>query len=110
MSIGASRVIIQDDGRVIFPGIDFEGRKCTVHEKRGDFLIVHITGGSGWGGVGMRSYAAASFDVVKLIGRPKPVTYLGEKGVQYSIENVVSFEIKKQKQEEQHARSVRTRR
>lgn len=111
MSTGASRVIIKKDGTVIFPGLDYEGRKLTVHERQGDILIVHVTGGSGWGGIGMRSYAPASFDVIRLIGKGQRSTYLGNDGEQYAIENIVSFEIKKQKkQEESNARSVRTRR
>lgn len=43
----------------------------------------------------MRSYAAASFDVVRLKGKPKRVRYMGDSWHQFSIEHIVDFEIKK---------------
>jgi len=104
MSFAASRLIITSEGRVVFPGIDYEARKVTVHHRRGqlsgpsagDVLVLHVTGGSGWGGVGMRSYAAAQFEVVRLKGKGKnDARYLGHVGVEWSYEHIVEFDIKK---------------
>lgn len=109
MSSAATRMIITADGGVVFPGIDYEGRKVTVHHRRGqlsgaaigDVVVLHITGGSGWGGVGSRSYAPAQFEVVRLKAKGrKDARYLGHVGQEWHYDHVVEFEIKKQRQPE----------
>ena len=98
MSFAASRLLIKDDGSVVFPGIDYEGRRPTVHERSGDVLVIHITGGSGWGGVGMRSYSPAQFEVVRLKGKPKKRSrYMNEVGEEWAFEHLATFDIKKQR-------------
>lgn len=116
MSFAASRLIMMADGRVVFPGIDYEGRKITVHHRRGqdsglragDVLVLHVAGGSGWGGIGMRSYAPAQFEVVRLKGTGKSgASYLGYVGVEWHYEHIVEFDIKKRRQSEAAVRRRR---
>ena len=98
MSFAASRLIIEAGGRVVFPGIDYESRRVTVHHRRGDVLVLHVTGGSGWGGVGMRSYTPAQFEVVRLKGKGRPgARYLGHVGEEWSYDHIVEFDIKRER-------------
>lgn len=104
MSFAATRMIVTTDSRVVFPGMDYEGRKVTIHHRRGqesgaqvgDVVVLHITGGSGWGGVGMRSYSPAQFEVVRLKAKGKKDTrYLGHVGQEWHYEHIVEFDIKR---------------
>lgn len=58
------------DGTVRFPGLDFEGSKLTLHQQTADAMIVHVSGGSGWNGVGQpRAYSPAHFIVLRRVGK-----------------------------------------
>lgn len=92
-----SRVIVLADGRCVVPGLDFEGRKVTVHHRTASHLVLHITGGSGWSGVGMRSYTPAKFIVlaIKKAGR-KQAGYLGQVGEELHTTDVVEFDLRRE--------------
>lgn len=63
---------IDDDGSVTFPGVDFEGRKLSVHYRNRFTLVVKVTGGSGWAGRGERSYRGAEFIVMQRESEKSP--------------------------------------
>lgn len=59
-----SQPIIDGDGSVKFSGLDFEGRKLSVHFKTDRLLVIKVTGGSGWASIGERAYHGAKFIVM----------------------------------------------
>lgn len=68
----ATRLILHTDGRVEVPGVDFSG-KLTVHFRTNhqkdywNFIIVKVTGGTYWNGIGMdRAYEGAKFLVFRI--------------------------------------------
>lgn len=98
MSQHAARVVLYPDGRIEFPGIGYEGCKPTLHTRIGDVVVVHISGGGYWSGVGQpRAYAPARFEVIKLKGKGKKTRYMSSDCEEFAYEYIVDFEIKKAK-------------
>lgn len=99
VSIGASRLIVAADGKVVVPGLDYEGRALHVHERNRQYIVVKISSGSGWSGVGMpRCYVPARFDVYRITGKSKAnVKYMGVTGEEIPIEHVIDFPLRPEK-------------
>jgi hypothetical protein len=89
-----SRVIVTADGTCVLPGIDFEGRRVRVHHRDRTHLVLHVSGGTGWGGVGMRAYAPAKFLVLRILAVSRtPASYLGSTGEELRTADVVFFDV-----------------
>jgi hypothetical protein len=86
---------IVGDGTVRFRGVDFEGRKLTVHKKQGDIIVIKVSGGSCWARIGERHYVPAEFVVYRIIkehGRKKGFSGV----VELTVDRVIDFPIKRE--------------
>jgi hypothetical protein len=100
MSImGINRLIVTPDGKVVIPGMDYEGRKLTVHQRSRDYLIVKVSSGTGWSGnYQPRRYVAAMFEVYRITGKSKPNgVYLGTRGEEIPVDQLIDFPVRKEK-------------
>ena len=91
----ASRCIIDADGKVVFPGIDYSGAKLTLWKRTREYLVVRISGTSCWAGVAAdRAYVPAHFAVYVIVGRPKKnQRYIGVVGEEVPVKQITEFPI-----------------
>lgn len=78
-------LIVAEDGSVSVRGLDYEGRKLTVHKRNQNYLVIKVAGGGCWSGNYMpRRYVPAQFDVYRIIST-KGDTIMAEPLVDFPI-------------------------
>lgn len=95
MSFAASRCIIDAEGKVVFPGIDYSGAKLTVWKRTAVHLVVRISGTKFWNGIGMgQAYAPAHFAVYVIVGKSrKNQRYMSVVGEEVPVKQIIDFPI-----------------